>query len=152
MKKFIILYSALLVYTVSLSQQQDYGLKDFKKLAWLQGEWEGAATGEAPFYEQYKFLNDSTLALLSYKDSSFTGVPDTGWIVLQQNTIIHRSGKALWKLTSLSEKELVFAPVNVKRGFVWRKENNDQWSAILEMVNKEGVVSTKIYELKRKKK
>jgi hypothetical protein len=144
------LVSLLMIYAGAKSQQPSYGINDFKKLGWLQGKWEGSATGEATFYEQYKFLNDSTLAMLYYKDASFTGVPDTGWVLLKGNSIIHQSGKALWKLSSLSDKEVVFAPVNVKRGFVWRKENKDQWSAILEIVNKEGQVSTKTYVLKRK--
>jgi len=150
MKKHCVLIAVLFVLGLKVQSQPTFNLAEFNKLRWLEGKWEGAAAGEQPFYEEYKFLNDSTLAMLYFKDATFSGTPDTGWVYLQGNSIIHRSGNARWKLTSLNESELLFAPVNVKRGFVWRKENNNQWNAVLELEDKEGKVITKTYTLKRK--
>ena len=150
MKKYCLLFIASCFSCFIVLSQEAFTINDFKKLKWLEGKWEGTAAGEQPFYEQYQFLNDSTLAMLYFKDASFTGKPDTGWVYLKEKNIVHRSGNALWKLTSLKEKEIVFEPINVKRGFVWRKENNDQWDAVLDMQNKEGQVAAKTYTLKRK--
>lgn len=131
------------------AQTPDFYLKDFQKLHWLKGKWKGGAEKELPFFEQYQVVNDSTMAILYFKDSSFAGSPDTGWVYLQEKEIIHRSEKMLWKVTSLTNQEILFRPVNARNRFHWLKKNNNEWKAVLQWNDKDGKLIEKNYTIKR---
>ena len=48
-----------------------FGTTDFAKLRWLEGAWSGTAAGESPIYARYHVLNDSTLEITYFRDSTF---------------------------------------------------------------------------------
>src|SRR6267142_3541811 len=61
-------------------------LDQFQTLHWLEGTWRGTGPGVTPFYESYRYLNDSTIRSFSYPDSTFAEARDSG-------TIAWRSGQ-----------------------------------------------------------
>src|ERR1700755_1314463 len=44
------------------------GAAELAKLRWIEGAWRGTGDVEKPFYERYRFENDSTLAVESFPD------------------------------------------------------------------------------------
>src|SRR5688500_10516683 len=48
-----------------------YTLADFQRLRWLDGRWRGFQPDGKTFYEQYRVLNDSTIAMVGFADSTF---------------------------------------------------------------------------------
>ena len=79
-KNIIILFLLLTAINSSCQQQKDgkpenHSNKDLSKIKWIEGSWRGMYNGK-PFYEIYKFENDSTIRITHYdwngKDSSNT--------------------------------------------------------------------------------
>ena len=88
---------------------QQYGKDDLKKIKWIEGKWKGLYKGE-PFYEIYRFVNDSTLETTGYewdgKDSSKTSLSyvyfkdGAYWLGEEQN----------WKVVTINENEINMLP------------------------------------------
>jgi len=88
---------------------QQYGKDDLKKIKWIEGKWKGLYKGE-PFYEIYRFVNDSTLETTGYewdgKDSSKTSLSyvyfkdGVYWLGEEQN----------WKVVTINENEINMLP------------------------------------------
>ena len=49
---------------------------DLTKLRWIEGSWRGTGDVDKPFYERYKFENDTTLVVESIADETFKKVND----------------------------------------------------------------------------
>src|SRR3954471_5264086 len=49
-----------------------FAIADIGKLRWLEGTWKATAPGEREFFERYHFVNDSTIEITYYADSTFT--------------------------------------------------------------------------------
>jgi hypothetical protein len=50
--------------------------REFATLRWIAGDWRGGGTGgtmQPPFYERYRFADDSTLLVESFADSTWRG-------------------------------------------------------------------------------
>ena len=120
--------------------------KEFRALRWLEGNWRGAAAGEKPFYEGYRFVDDSTMVMTYYADSTFARPTGTATVELRNGGVYHRSGNALWVVTRHDESGLQFAPVERARNhFVWKRESPSAWTATLTAPNRPAVV----YRLER---
>src|SRR5438445_11716669 len=71
-----ILLLALLLPPFS-SPQKHFTTADLQKLRWIEGTSRGTGDVEKPFFERYRFENDSTLAVDSFEDEKLTKVTDT---------------------------------------------------------------------------
>ena len=126
-----------------------FQVSDFKKLHWIEGRWRGSAPGQASFYEQYRFVNDSTLEIIYYGDSSFTSSSGRGRVYLTVGRIYHATGPSLWGASRLDTAGVFFIPQkNASNSVSWSFHSPDQWTATLRS-SATGHEQVTIYQMQR---
>ena len=121
---------------------QQYGKDDLKKIKWIEGKWQGLYKGQ-PFYEIYRFVNDSTLESIGYewdgKDSSKTTIS----YVHFKDGAYYLGDKQNYKVISITETEIKMLPnVGVNNDVLWKYRDSTGWDAILK-----GAKETNIYNM-----
>jgi len=105
---------------------------DFRKLRWIEGSWRGSGDGQAPFYERYRFADDSTLIVDSFPDSTLASVSESTRFELRGGTLGNASTTTRWVASRLDGRAVDFVPeVGVRNTFTWRYESRDSWWALL---------------------
>jgi hypothetical protein len=115
----------------------DAKLADFKKLKFIEGNWRGYGYTK-PFYESYRFLNDSTIETAAYTDSTFSRREPGGAVIAFRGGRIWDEGDTgyRWVVTRLNGGEYRFGPVaKATNSFIWRRESDDEWTAIIKGAN-----------------
>ena len=124
--------------------------EDLKKLRWIEGSWRGIGGGVEPFYERYKFENDSTLAVETLTDETLTKVDDVSRFELKNGSFGGSDGESGSVAISLDENSITFAPVGKARNaFRWQRENDNTWKAVLTWTDKDGAPKERIYLMER---
>lgn len=109
-----------------------YSLQDFARLRWLEGSWRGQLADRSYFYERYRFLNDSTIAMHGFADSTFARATDSATLTLRGGTITDAGASAQWAATRLDSSVVDFAPVHgTTDPFTWARESSNRWTATL---------------------
>lgn len=105
--------------------------KDLRTLRWIEGTWRGTGGGEKPFFERYAFVDDSTLRMESFADSTLARVSETTFYELRGGRFTNRNARARWVAARLKDRAVTFVPdVGVRNLFVWRPSNKrDVWYA-----------------------
>jgi hypothetical protein len=104
----------------------------FHALRWLEGRWRGERPDAAPFYEEYVFLDDSTLATRTFADSAFQRATDSSQVRLRGGEVVNQSGPRRWALSAIDSVRVRFTPVaHAHNAFTWRRESPDAWTATL---------------------
>ena|SRR5215813_7956304 len=107
-----------------------------QRLRWIEGNWQGM-DGNNPFYEIYKFKNDTVLQITSYNwngtDSSGSHVSD----LKRHNNAYYLGDSLNYKVISISDSSILMVP-NYKayNAIFWKKRDVDTWDAILETKTK----------------
>lgn len=120
----------------------------FGQLRWLEGRWRGAEAAGRPFFEAYRFLDDTTILSLSFADSTFTTVTDSGRMQLRGDTVT--SG---WPIPervaiALDSASVAFsAPLRGGNGFSWHLEGPGAWTARLPW-DSAGVARVRTYDMR----
>jgi hypothetical protein len=106
---------------------------DLRKLRWIEGTWRGTGDVEKPFFERYKFENDSTLAVDSFADDeTLSKVKETTRFELKDGQFGNGGEDSRWAATSIDENSIAFAPVaKARNSFRFQRESKDSWKAIL---------------------
>ncbi len=103
-----------------------YTLGDFGGLRWLEGQWRGTLPDGKHFYERYRFVDDSTLVMHSFPDSTFGTPRDSSRVTLRGGRVSDGNSVA----TRLDSTGVDFAP---HRGagynYSWAPESADKWNA-----------------------
>jgi hypothetical protein len=132
------------------AQPGAYAGQDFQRLRWLEGRWQGLMENNDKFWEQYHFVDDSTIVMHSFKDSTFAQATDSSRITLRGNTVASEAGPARWVAERLDTLGVEFAP---DRGatnyFSWSKDSPNAWTATLRWMDREGKVRRVAYALQR---
>ena len=103
---------------------------DLKKLRWIEGTWRGTGEVQPPFFERYKFENDSTLVMEELADESLSKVNSTTRYELKDG----RFGTDRAVATALDETSVTFSPlIPGRNSFRWESESKDSWKAILTL-------------------
>lgn len=119
----------------------DLTLADFKKLKFVEGKWRGHGYTK-PFFESYRFINDSTIETASYTDSTFTRREPGGAVIAFRGGRIYDEGQSgyRWVVTQLKGSEYRFGPLaKATNSFVWRRESDAEWTAIIVNANGKSV-------------
>ncbi len=122
---------------------------NLQKLKWIEGTWRGTGEVQPPFFERYKFENDSTLVMEELADESLSKVNSTARYELKDG----RFGTDGAVATALDDTSVTFSPLDPRRNsFRWQSESKDSWKAILTLPAK-GTTPAKetIYKLERVK-
>src|SRR5829696_7538655 len=59
------------------SDAKNFSTADIAKLRWIEGTWRGSGTDQAPFFERYRFENESTLAVDSFPNEKLDKIGET---------------------------------------------------------------------------
>jgi hypothetical protein len=130
--RLVLSLSCALLGACAREGNQTYSLQDFGKLRWLEGSWRGEVPTGGYFYEQYRAVDDSTIAMRGFADSTFTQPNDSADIMLRGGRIIDRSTSSEYFATTLDSTRVEFTPAQPKNNhFSWVRESADRWTATL---------------------
>ena len=122
--------------------------EEFGRLRWLEGRWRGAEGAGAPFFESYRFVDDSTIQQYSYADSTFAAVSDSGLIRFRGDTVTGGWPVPRYVATAVSADSVHFAALpGAANDFTWRSGGHGRWTARLTW-DSAGVARERIYEMR----
>lgn len=128
---------------------QNITTDDLKKLRWIEGRWRGTGETQPPFFERYRFENDSTLVMEELADESLSKVNRTSRYELKDGQF----GNGRYVATALDDTSITFWPLaQARNSFRWQSESKDAWKAILTLpATATSPAKETIYKLERLK-
>jgi hypothetical protein len=97
---------------------------DLQALRYLEGEWRGSGYEGGPFYESYRFVNDSTIEMTSWSDSTMTTPQERSEYALRNGVIRADNGGRLVRVDQDGH--------HFRRGssaWTFRQVSADRWTA-----------------------
>jgi hypothetical protein len=132
------------------ASRSTYSIEDFRRLRWLDGRWRGVMADGKNFFEQYRFLDDSTIVMHAFTDSTFAQANDSARITLRGGIVADEGGAARWVATRLDTLGAEFSPERgAQNHFAWSRESNDAWTATLRWMDEQGRSRSAVYSLQR---
>lgn len=123
---------------------------DLAKLRWIEGSWRGTGDGQSPFYERYKFENDSTLVVETLADETFSKVSDVSRFELKDGHFGSSTGDSGSVATALDDNSITFEPLGKARNsFRFQRESDNSWKATLNWTDKTGAPKERVYHMER---
>lgn len=131
---------------------------DLAHLRWIVGTWRGSGTDQAPFYERYRFADDSTLLVESFADSTLGRVTDVTRFELRRGQLAStpndpRPNASRWAASSIErDGSVTFVPLaRARNRFTWRRDSPDAWTAILDWPATPGGAEARrrVYDMRR---
>jgi hypothetical protein len=123
---------------------------ELAKLRWIEGTWRGTGGGVPPFFERYKFENDSTLLAETLADETFTKVSEAGRFELKDGHFGKTEGESGSVAIALDDNSVTFAPLGKSRNsFRFQRESENSWKAILNWTAKDGTAKELTYLMER---
>ena len=101
-----------------------HSLADFQALRYLEGDWRGSGYEGGPFYESYRFVNDSTIEMTPWTDSTMTTPREQSQYMLREGVIGTSKGA---RLVSVNEDGHRFETTSY--GWTFRQISPDRWTA-----------------------
>ena len=121
---------ALFVVLAQAASPARVTLADFQGLRFLEGSWQGSGYQPGPFYESYRFVNDSTLEMAGWTDSTFTRKSDSTRYMFRNGEI--RSGGGEAAVVRIDSLGYHFQRLSGQAsGWVFRRISQDRWTATL---------------------
>lgn len=97
---------------------------DFQALRYLEGDWRGSGYEGGPFYESYRFVNDSTIEMTAWTDSTMTTAREHSQYMLRDGVIRTADGA---RLVRVDEDGHHFQAASY--GWTFRQVGPDRWTA-----------------------
>jgi hypothetical protein len=106
---------------------------DLAKLRWIEGSWRGTGDIDKPFYERYKFENETTLAVESFEDEKFSKATDLSRFELKGGEFGNSGPDGSRSAASaIDANSVTFEPVAKSRNsFRFQRESENSWKAVL---------------------
>lgn len=147
-----ILWTAIAAPTALAQRGQPrtaFSTADLARLKWLEGTWQGTTANEAAFYERYQFVNDSTIEITYFGDSTMTRATGDGRVYLSAGRIFHTFGPGRWAATHVDESSAFFVPqTNAHNTFSWSLHSPDAWTATVR-TGMSGHDRVTVYDMRR---
>jgi hypothetical protein len=103
---------------------------ELQKLRWIEGSWRGTGVNQSPFFERYRFENDTTLAVDHFEDETLGKVTKTSRYELKNGEF--RDSEGAHVVTALDDNSISFEPLNAgSNSYSWKRDSKDAWTAIL---------------------
>lgn len=132
------------------SKAKPYSRAQFGQLRWLEGRWRGGLPDGGSFYEQYRWLDDSTIAMHGFADATFTRATDSARISLRYGVIANDGAAARWVAQGLDSSSVHFVPMRgASNSFSWVRESPTRWTATLQSPAREGPATSTVYRMQR---
>jgi len=106
---------------------------DLAKLRWIEGSWRGTGDIDKPFYERYKFENETTLAVESFDDDKFSKATDVSRFQLKDGEFGSTDADGRRSAASaIDANSVTFEPVAKSRNsFRFQRDSDNSWTATL---------------------
>ena len=130
MRRFIGIMAAALLACACAGDAQDdvdtsrHTTTDFQALRYLEGDWRGSGSTDGPFYETYRFVNDSTIEMTGWTDSTMTAAADQSRYLLRDGAIRTEDGA---RLVRVDDEGHHFQGDSY--GWTFRQVGPDRWTA-----------------------
>lgn len=123
-------------------------LDEFRQLRWIAGTWLGSGGAYPAFYEEYRIVDDSTIQMRAFSDSTLTTTTDSSWIELRNGTVGKRGGGRSYVVVALTADSVRFAPPGVSMGgHTFTRTSADEWMATLHPSSPGGQAT--VYTMRR---
>jgi hypothetical protein len=124
---------------------------DLSKLRWIEGTWRGTGDVEAPFFERYRFENDSTLAVDGFEDETVGKVTEMTRFELKGGEFGGGGEGSRWAASELTDDSVTFIPVRgARNSFRWQKESDGTWKAVLDWpASNDKPARRRVYKMER---
>ena len=110
---------------------------DLAKLRWIEGTWRGTGVTQGPFFERYRFENDTTLVMEELADETLKVTGTTRYELKDGKFGTDRA-----VATALDDKGITFSPqIKNRNTFRWQTESKYVWKAILTSPGKDGATA-----------
>jgi hypothetical protein len=108
-------------------------LSRFGELSWLIGRWRGSSRWSPAFYEQYRFRDDSTIAMTAYTDSTFQSeTADSSIIEWRGGQVRSRTPRATNEVIEFVPGRIRFRRVGATDGgHRFTSVTADEWTATI---------------------
>ena len=111
------------------SDAKSFSTGDIAKLHWIEGTWRGSGVDQAPFFERYRFENESTLTVDTFPDEKLDKITETTRFELKDG----RFGNSSYVASLIDDTGINFEPVaNAKNSFRWERVSDNAWKATLK--------------------
>jgi hypothetical protein len=143
----LLICCACLLAAIANAQNAPVAKTDLQKIKWIEGSWKGMYNNQ-PFYEHYRFANDSTIEITSFewngKDSSKSSVSLLQWI----DGHYYLGNKKNWKATEISDAHIYMLPAGRGNDILWKFISKDHWQAILKTKDRTNTYDMIRFDLK----
>ena len=142
---FKLLCSLFTIFGCNLKNEAtSYTKKDLKKISWIEGNWKGM-DGQSPFYEVYKFINDSTIEITSYDWNGIDSTNSSTSLVSWKNDRYYLGDSLNYVVNEITDSVISMNPnYKANNSINWKAKNSNAWTAILKSKNGE-----KVYNMER---
>lgn len=152
--RFVVLSIALLACSSREPGQQaapapvTVSLAEFQQLHWIAGTWRGSGGAYAAFFEEYRVLDDSTIQMRGFSDSTLSVTNDSSRIEWRNGTIRSGGGERGYVAVEFTATTIRFARPGVPLGgHTFAHKSADEWTATLHPSRPDG--TTTVYTMRR---
>lgn len=111
----------------------------FKELQWLAGTWRGSGRAYPAFFEEYRVVDDSTMLMRSFSDSTLRTTTDSSRIELRNGTVVSRGDRTATPAIEVTATHVRFRQEGAASGgFTFSRVSNDEWTATLHPASANG--------------
>ena len=122
--------------------------EQFRQLRWIDGQWRGSGGAYPSFFEEYRFVNDSTIRMRAFSDSTLRVVRDSSTIEFRNGTVQSRSARSLYDVIELAPTTIRFARRGATTGgHTFARVSADEWTATLHPATPGGQAT--VYTMRR---
>jgi hypothetical protein len=107
-------------------------LEAFRQLQWIAGTWRGSGGAYPAFFEEYRIVDDSTIQMRAFSDSTLQVTTDSSWIELRNGIVRKRGADRSYVAVALAADSVRFAqPGAPLGGHTFTRTSSDEWIATL---------------------
>ena len=119
--------------------QASVSLEEFRQLQWIAGTWRGSGGAYPSFYEEYRVIDDSTIQMRAFSDSTFNVATDSSLIEFRSGAVQSRGAERTYIALAVTSDSVRFARAGVPLGgHTFTRTSADEWTATLHPSRADG--------------
>lgn len=116
--------AALLLVAACGPDEGEPAFTDLETLRYLEGDWRGSGYEGGPFYESYRLVDDSTIEMTAWTDSTMTTARERSQYLLRDGAVRTTKGA---RLVRVDDDGHHFEAASYR--FTFRSVSADRWTA-----------------------